>query len=520
MSPPLTEEQCDERKWRDELTPLQRGNAACPTKVPMISKLLMKNAVPCFVAAMFLFLPAASGSTQSSSVVHIIQLDDNTINPVTAEYITTAIEDAEKANAQCLVIKMDTPGGLLNSTRTIVKRMLTAKVPVVVYISPSGSRAGSAGVFITYASHVAAMAPSTNIGAAHPVQMGKKDVPKDGSWEELRELIEELKDKKQNNAAPSEETVEKENSAEETPSDQDPMESKILNDTVAFIKAIAHQRGRNETWAVESVVKSSSITNDEALAQGVIEIIAESDDDLLAKLNGRVVNIDGQEVTLRTKEASKQYVMMDSRQKFFNILADPNIAYFLLILGFYGLLYEITHPGFGVPGILGAIFMILAFYSMQTLPTNYAGLALMILGLVLLVSEAFIPGFGLLTLGGLTCLILGSMLLFESADPVMRVSLSAIFTFSVTTAAVTLFLVRRFVLSRRMKVQGGREGLIGETGHVTIAIRPDKEGKVFVHGEIWNAVSDIMLAINDKIVVKEIQGLTLKVEKYLKEDQS
>ncbi|MCK5083685.1 MAG: nodulation protein NfeD, partial [Candidatus Omnitrophica bacterium] len=255
----------------------------------------------------------------------MIQLNDDTVNPVTAEYIVESIDRAHQENVQCLIIKMDTPGGLLNSTRMIVKKMLTSKVPVVVYIAPSGSRAGSAGVFITYASHIAAMAPSTNIGAAHPVQMGGSAPRRSGEWSELKKLIEDLREAKRITQDNEEEgkllAEESTQEKEELKADENPMESKILQDTVAFIKAIAKQRGRNVEWAVDSVVKSSSITSQEAMEKGVVEILADSDGNLLEQLDGRSVTINGEEVVLQTKGAYIEFIEMDPRQKFFNVLA-------------------------------------------------------------------------------------------------------------------------------------------------------------------------------------------------------
>ncbi|MCK5014660.1 MAG: nodulation protein NfeD [Candidatus Omnitrophica bacterium] len=465
----------------------------------------------------FFLLPAQTSYSVPANKVQMIELNDDTINPVTAEYIIESIDRAYQENAQCLIIKMDTPGGLLSSTRMIVKKMLTSKVPIVVYIAPSGSRAGSAGVFITYASHIAAMAPSTNIGAAHPVQMGGSAPRRSGEWDELKKLIEDLREAKritQEKKEEGEELVEEGvEGEEELKADENPMESKLLHDTVAFIKAIAKQRGRNVEWGVDSVAKSASITSEEALEKGVVEILADSDEDLLEQLDGRGVVINGEEIVLQTKDAYIESIEMDSRQKFFNVLANPNIAYFLMILGFYGLLFEVTHPGFGVPGVLGIVFLILAFYSMQTLPTNYAGLALLILGIILLITEAYTPTFGVLMLGGLTCMILGSMLLFESTDPIMRVSRSAIIAFSLTTSAITLFLVRSVLMAHRAKVHGGQEGLIGGVGEAKTRFAPGKKGKVFVHGELWNAVSDEAIGKGDEVIVEEVEGLTVKIKK-------
>lgn len=478
-----------------------------------------KHFFSCFALACLslCFVSIPSISAQTARTVHVIELSDDTINPVTADYIAGAIDRARRDGVECLIIKLDTPGGLLSSTRLIVKKMLTSPVPVVVYIAPSGSHAGSAGVFITYASHVAAMAPSTNIGAAHPVQMGAPgEMPrKPEEWNELRELIKELKEDRSakekidssKNKAPDHPTKE-----EDVRSDEDPMSSKILQDTSAFIRAIALKRGRSAEWAVESVTKSSSITDQEALAKGVVEIIADDEQDLLEKLDGRVVETAAGPVTLKTKDAILETVGMDARQRFFNVLANPNIAYILLILGFYGLLFEITHPGFGMPGILGMIFLILGFYSMQMLPTNYAGLALLVVGLGLLVMEAFTPAFGLLTLGGVVCLVLGSMLLFESVDPFMRVSLSAISAVTLTTVGITLFLLRSVVRAHRSKVLGGKEGLIGETGVSETPISSRQPGRVFVHGEGWNAVSDEDIKKDEEVIVVEVRGLTVKVE--------
>jgi membrane-bound serine protease (ClpP class) len=291
------------------------------------------------------------------------------------------------------------------------------------------------------------------------------------------------------------------------------MSSKLLNDTVAFIKSIAAERNRNVEWAVKSVTESDSITNDEALEKKVVEIIAADLNDLMVKLDGYKVNINGQEVILDTKHAHIERIGMDGRQKFFNILADPNIAYMLMILGFYGLLFEITHPGVGAPGVIGAILLILAFYSLQTLPTNYAGLALTVLGLILLVAEAFTPAFGLLTLGGGVCLVLGSMLLFDSADPIMRVSKMLIGVFALTTSAISLFVITYLLKNQHKKSKTGFDRLIGEVGEVKRRILKGAEGKVFVSGELWNATSSEDIESGEKVVVDSIKGMLLTVKK-------
>lgn len=485
----------------------------------MNHKTLIKRKI--FLLGLFVFIVLGLSLSQhvfaqSTRKVYQIQLNDDTINPVTADYIVKSIDKAYQDKAECLIIKLDTPGGLLNSTRSIVKKMLTSPVPVIVYIAPSGAHAGSAGVFITYAAHVAAMAPSTNIGAAHPVQIGpgQPGQPPKGTkeTEALQELIKELK--REHSSPKNKKDPKNENpGAEEMKPDEDPMGSKILQDTTAFIRAIAAKRNRNVDWAVESIVKSSSITEQEALVKGVVEIVAANEQELLEKLDGRTVDILEGPVTLQTKGATIEVIEMDARQQFFNVLANPNIAYIFLILGFYGLLFEVTHPGTGLPGILGAIFLILGFYSMQTLPTNYAGLALLALGFILFIVEVYTPTFGLLTLGGIVCLVLGSMLLFESIDPVMRVSKSLILAVTVTTGAISLFLVQSVIRIHKSKVLGGKEGLVGETGTAQTYISAKTPGRVFVHGESWNARSDEDIKKDEEVIVTEVQGLTIKVKK-------
>ena len=441
--------------------------------------------------------------------VHIIKINDATINPITAGYIIDAIDNAYQDNAECLILELDTPGGLLTSTRSIVKKIMSAKIPVVVYIYPSGSRAGSAGVFITYASHIAAMAPSTNIGAAHPVAMGGKN--KDRS---IGEAIRELKDSFSNKPEkPGPEEPKPEKPKPGKPKATNIMGDKILHDTVAFIKALAKERDRNIEWAEKSVTESASITEQEALKNNVIEIIAKDERDLLNKLDGRKVKIGDKIKVLNIKNAALKYIDMDVRQRFLDILANPNIAYILMILGFYGLLYEITHPGIGVPGIAGVICIILAFFSMQILPTNYAGLALIILGMILFVAEVKVPGFGLLTLGGLVSMVLGSLLLFESSDQIMRVSLNLIISFTLATAGITIVLVRAVVVSHKRKVVSGKEGLIGEIGRAQTLISRDKEGKVFIHGEIWDSLSKEEVKEGEKIEVVKVDGMVLEVKK-------
>lgn len=463
-----------------------------------------------FIILSFFVIPVIlhNKTIAKTNHVNIVRIKDYSINPITADYITKAIDISYSDNAECLIIELDTPGGLLDSTRTIVKKMLSSKVPVVVYIYPGGSRAGSAGVFITYASHVAAMAPSTNIGAAHPVKLGGRSR---STWSAIKDLIDSfLKRGKEDNAQ------EEEQKRTETEETSDIVADKILNDTIAFVKTLARKRNRNEEWAERSVSESLSITEEEALKNNIIEIIAKDEQDLLEQLDGKTVLIDNKKRTLNIKYSLIHYIDMNFRQRFLNVLANPNIAYILLLLGFYGLLYEVTHPGIGFPGIAGAICIILAFFSMQTLPTNYAGLALIILAVILFIAEVKAPGFGLLTLGGIVCMVLGSLILFESPSRIMRVSLTLVISFSLATAFITVFLVGAVVRAHKTKIVSGKEGLIGEIGQAETNINIGKVGKIFVHGEIWDATSSEDIKIGENIKVVKVEGMKLVVSSLKK----
>ena len=450
------------------------------------------------------FFCTASTEAENTAKVYTIQIADDTINPVTAQYIADAIDQAAKAGSECLIVELDTPGGLVSSTRSIVQSIMAAPIPVVVYVAPSGARAGSAGVFITYASHVAAMAPSTNIGAAHPVSI-QGESERRSIWDALRDLIDAVnpKAKKEDN---------KEDQGEGSQKKSSPQEDKALNDTLAFIRSVAQERNRNSEWALKAVAESASITEQEALELKVVEIVASDLNDLVRKLDGRVVNLAGGEKSLKTRDAAIIPIEMTFRQKLLNALANPQIAYILLMLGFYGLLYEVTNPGIGVPGVAGAIFIILAFFSFQMLPTNFAGLALILLGIILFGAEVFLPGFGLPTLGGIICMVLGSLMLFESPQEAFRISLPLALAFSLPTALITLFLVRAVVTAHRRKVFIGVESMVGQVGTAQTEIVPGVEGKIFIHGELWNAVSEQEIKKGEPVQIIEVEGLLLKVQ--------
>ncbi len=458
----------------------------------------------CFVIAVVICTLSVFWSSPAQAAhVNVIELDNRIISPATQQYILDGIDRSESDGAVCLVIKLDTPGGLLESTRTIVKRMLNAKVPIAVYVAPSGSRAGSAGVFITLAAHVAAMAPSTNIGAAHPVDVGGGGGPAKKLIRRVRHLTDNGPRAKEKSRPVEEETVEEEA--------RDPMTEKILNDTVAWAVTIAKTRGRNEAWAKKAVVESVSVTETEAVQQHIVDLIATDVPELLRRIDGRQVTVAGVPVELHTAEATIVTLPMSKRQEFLATITNPNIAYLLMLLGTLGLIFEFTHPGIGFPGIAGLICLLLALYAFQTLPVSYVALALMVLGVVLLIAEVKIISHGLLAIGGVICLTLGSLMLFESPDPTLRVSLRVILPTVATLAGVILFVVQRALQAQTHRVTTGAQGLIGQIAVASTALNPD--GQVFVHGEIWNATGTHAVKRGEQVRIVRVDGLRLWVKR-------
>ena len=395
---------------------------------------------------------------------------DSPIHPPSADYIQWGIEKAVNENAQCVVIELNTPGGLLSSTRNIVTQFLQSKIPVVVYVYPSGSRAASAGVFITMASNIAAMAPGTNIGAAHPVTMqGTQD------------------------------TI---------------MMEKATNDASAFIRTISEKRHRNIEWSEDAVRKSLSITETEALKLKVIDIIAKDLNDLLSQIDGKEIETSEGIKNLHTKNAEVVILNMTFSQKILSILSDPNIAYILLMLGIYGLFFEFYSPGAIFPGVIGGICLILAFYSMNTLPVNYAGLALIILSVILFILEVKVTSHGVLTIGGIIALFLGSMMLIniDTFWEAMEISMELIILVVVLTAAFFIFAVSMGIKVQRKKPTTGVEGLIGEIGKTVTKLSP--VGEIRIHGEFWNAEClDGEIDEGSEVQVVNVENLLLKVKK-------
>ena len=394
-----------------------------------------------------------------------------TINPATADFIHRALEVAQKERATCLLIHLNTPGGLLQSTRIIVSDILESPVPVVVYVSPGGAHAGSAGVFITMAAHIAAMAPGTNIGAAHPVTtQGQMD------------------------------TI---------------MSAKATNDAMAFIRSIAKKRERNANWAAQAVSNSVSLTETEALENNVINLIASNEQELLNKIDGKNVTVSSGTVTLQTQHATIQSLEMGWGEKMLNILSDPNVAYILFLLGLYGLIFELYSPGAIFPGIIGGICIILALYTMHTLPVNYAGLALIVFGIILFLLEIKIVSHGLLAIGGVISLLLGSMMLIRTGgtSAVAGLSWAVIITAVGISALFFLFVVGMGLKAQRAKPAMGLEAMIGEIGQSLSDLNP--RGTVRMHGEIWKAVSAAgLIPAGNKVKVTGFLNLTLEVEPY------
>ncbi|HAB51433.1 MAG: serine protease [Ignavibacteria bacterium RIFOXYB2_FULL_35_12] len=394
---------------------------------------------------------------------------DGAITPACSDFIKLGLESAEQNKSECLIIKLNTPGGLLKSTRVIVSDILESKIPIVVYVSPGGAQAASAGVFITMAAHIAAMSPGTNIGAAHPVSMqGERDSI---------------------------------------------MSEKATNDAAAFIRSISEKRNRNIKWAEDAVRKSLSLSETEALKKNVIDLISPNIEELLKKINERKIETVTGKKILNTVNAKINEVEMTFSLKLLTILSDPNIAYILFMIGLYGLLFEIFNPGVIFPGVIGGICIILAFYSMHTLPINYAGLALIIFAIILFILEIKVVSHGILSIGGVISLIIGSIMLInvESGLEVVKISWEVVALFVILTVLFFAFAITLGIKAQKSKPTTGTQGLLKSFGEAITDLNPD--GEVRIHGEIWNAESiEGKIEAKSKVEVVEIQNLKLKVK--------
>lgn len=439
---------------------------------------------------------AQDGSEPAGGHALVLRLD-GPIGPAGSDFFLRELEKAEAEGAGILVLGMDTPGGLDSSMRDIIQAILAARIPVAAYVSPEGARAASAGTYILYASHVAAMAPATNLGAATPVKIGgmpgtpggdEPEPPKPGDGEG--------------------EGMEKPDPA--PPSSGKAMERKIVNDARAYIRSLAQRRGRNVEWADQAVTEAATLTAEEALAAGVIDLVAKDVPDLLAQAHGRTVDLDDGPLELATLGLEIREVEPDWRSRLLALITDPQVAYILMLLGIYGLFFELSNPGALVPGVLGAICLLLALFAFQVLPVNYAGLALILLGLLFMIAEAFVPSFGILGIGGVVAFIAGSVMLWEETGPGFTVPIGIIGGFALASLVLLLGFARLMVRQRRRPVVSGAEELLGATG---VALEDfDAEGRVRVHGEIWQASSTAALHRHQPITVTGRHGLVLSVK--------
>ncbi len=419
-------------------------------------------------AALFLAVFALSSPALAAAPVAMIDLD-GAITPVTARLLTAAIERAQAERAQALIVRLNTPGGLERSMRSMAQAILNAEIPVIVYVAPTGARAASAGVFITMAAHVAAMAPATNIGAAHPVTIGGGDTGKE-------------------------------------------MGKKIENDAAAFARSLAAERGRNVDWAEKAVRASVSVTEREAVKLKVVDLVADSVPDLLAKIDGRTVKTARGPVTLATRDALVKPIEVRFRDRFLALITDPNIAYILMMVGMLGIFFELQNPGVVLPGVIGGISLILAFFAFQSLPINWAGVLLILFGVALLIAEIKVVSHGVLTAGGVVAMVLGSFMLYEAPEVGFRVSWTVILPTVGATAGLVVWAVSAGVRAMMKSPVTGVSGMIGRVVVARSALGP--EGQVQVDGEIWRAVSEgEAIPAGEKVRVTAVDGLTLKVSR-------
>ncbi|SEN25158.1 NfeD family protein [Nitrosomonas marina] len=411
------------------------------------------------------------------------------IGPAINDYLQRGFDKAIEQNSQVIILQLDTPGGLDASMREIIRSIIASPVPVAVFVSPSGARAASAGTYILYAGHIAAMAPATNLGAATPVQIGGLPGSPD------KDMFERSRD-----------------SNEEETQLADPMSNKIINDAVAYIRGLAQMRGRNAEWAEKAVRQAASLTAEEALENGVIDLIAENIPDLLAKIDGRTVNVLGNSRTLSTQHISIEHFEPDWRTRLLAIITDPNIAYILMLLGIYALIFEFSNPGMIFPGVVGAVCLVLALFAFQVLPINYAGLALLLFGIAFMLAEVFVPSFGALGIGGMIAFVIGSVMLLDTGVPGYGVSIPLIVTFALLSAAFFLLVLGMAIKARQRPVVSGAEHIMHCTGEVLNDF--SAQGWVRVQGERWEAQTSTPLKRGERVRVVAIDGLVLKVEPY------
>ncbi len=420
------------------------------------------------------------------------------IGVATAEFIISGIEEAENRDATLIIIRMDTPGGLVNSMRDIVTAILGSDVPVATYVSPAGARADSAGTYILLASHIAAMAPTTHLGAATPVSLGGDDIGDNKDPDDDSDA-----DKDSDSESESEE-------GEKEPASGSAMERKVMNDAIAYIRGLAEAHGRNADWAEKAVTEAATLTASEALEMNVIDLIAADNAELFRKIDGRELEVNNRTITLDTEALVIERIEQSWRIKFLSTIASPEIVLILIMVGIYGLWFEGSNPGAVVPGVVGVICLLLAAYALQVLPVNYAGLALIIVGIGLIVAEAFVPSFGALGLGGIAAFIFGAIMMFDSGIPGFGISITFVVSLAVVAGLLLLWLVSYLLKLHRRGAVSGRDSILGGTGSAMESFAG--EGKVWLEGEAWAAVSKVPIEKDQEVVVTAIDGLTLEVK--------
>lgn len=449
------------------------------------------------------------GARAAAGTAVLLDLE-GALGVATAEYIIDGIEDAEKNGASLVIIRMDTPGGLMEPMRDIVQSILGANIPVATYVSPGGARADSAGTYILLASHIAAMAPTTHLGAATPVSLtgddpGGGDEQSDGGTEQPADSGEELES--QDEETPEDNTVAEEKNPQAPGS---AMGRKVLNDAIAYIRGLAEAHGRNADWAEDAVRNAATLTADEALQLNVIDIIANNQAELLLAMHGREVTVNNETVVIDSESLVVERVEPNWRLKFLNVIASPEISVLLLMVGLYGLLLEGYNPGAVIPGVVGVICLLLAGYALQVLPVNYAGLALIVVGMLLIAAEAFVPSFGALGLGGIVAIIFGAIMMFDTGIPGFGISITFVVTLAVLAGGFLFWLVSYLIRLRKRGAVTGTESLLGHTATALESFTG--AGRVWLQGEAWQARSSARIEKDELVVVRKIDGLVLEIE--------